>query len=95
MAEENAAEPVVQTEEKIDNTNRVPISPYDKMETTFAIIKPDARSKAPEIIMKAQEAGFTVAHSRVLTMTTREAREFYGEHHGKNFFDKLIEFMTR
>jgi len=71
-----------------------PIAPADGVETTFAIIKPDARPKAPEIICKLQEAGFTVAHSRVLTMTAQQARQFYAEHHGKNFFDKLISFMT-
>jgi len=63
-------------------------------ETTFAIVKPDARGKAPEIIVKATEAGFKVVHSKVLTMTTKQARSFYAEHHGKNFFDGLVEFMT-
>jgi len=33
--------------------------------------QPDARAKAPEIILKAQEAGFTVLHSKVITMTVR------------------------
>ena len=56
--------------------------------------QPDARDKAPEIILKAQEAGFTVAHSKVLTMSEAQASAFYGEHHGKNFFGKLVEFMT-
>ena len=66
----------------------------DQIETTFAIVKPDARQDAPSIIKAAEEAGFVVAHSRVLTMTPQMAREFYSEHYGKNFFGTLVEFMT-
>jgi adenylate kinase len=66
----------------------------DQIETTFAIVKPDARKDAPSIIKAAEEAGFVVAHSKVLTMTPRMAREFYSEHFGKNFFGSLVDFMT-
>ena len=47
------------------------------------------------MIVKIQEAGFTVAHTKVLHMTPEQARQFYAEHHGKNFFNKLIDFMSR
>jgi nucleoside diphosphate kinase len=64
------------------------------VDVTFAIIKPDAREKAPEVVKAIEAAGFKVAHSRVLTMTAAQAREFYAEHHGRNFFQGLIDFMT-
>ena len=35
----------------------------------------------------------------LLTLDTlvqsEQAHTFYGEHHGKNFYDKLVDFMTR
>eukprot|EP00730_Choanoeca_flexa_P001169 TRINITY_DN10512_c0_g2_i1.p1 TRINITY_DN10512_c0_g2~~TRINITY_DN10512_c0_g2_i1.p1 ORF type:complete len:705 (+),score=220.39 TRINITY_DN10512_c0_g2_i1:31-2115(+) len=63
---------------------------------TFAIIKPDAvaANNADAIFAKLAEAGFKVAAQDDRTLTEEEAKQFYAEHEGKEFFPNLVEFMT-
>jgi len=61
---------------------------------TFAMIKPDAYKKIGEIIRAIEEDGFTISNLKMTRMTKADAHEFYKEHKGKSFFEKLVNFMT-
>ena len=66
-------------------------------ERTYGMIKPDAVSagKADEIIALAENAGFKVIGKQEFSFTPEKAQDFYAEHVGKDFFENLIQFMTR
>ncbi len=63
---------------------------------TLAIIKPDAvESQAVGFILQMAEfAGFKIRNMRWLTLSERAAENFYAEHKGKPFFEKLVKFMA-
>lgn len=65
-------------------------------QTTFAIVKPDAvrNGKAAEIIAVIEQNGFTVVAKQEVQLTKEQAEHFYAEHEGKEFFPRLVEFMT-
>ncbi|KAG2451865.1 hypothetical protein HYH02_003641 [Chlamydomonas schloesseri] len=67
-----------------------------ELEKTFALIKPDAvrAGKAQEIMQLIELNGFTIIAKQKLQLTRARAEEFYGEHKGKEFFPKLVNFMT-
>ena len=48
----------------------------DKIETTFAFIKPDAFSNAPSILAIAEANGFTVLASTSLTLSKEQVEQF-------------------
>lgn len=66
------------------------------METTFAIIKPDAfkAGNAGKIIARIYEEGFTIVGLKKLYMSKVEAEGFYYVHKEKPFFDELTVFMS-
>jgi nucleoside-diphosphate kinase len=66
------------------------------METTFAIIKPDAVEKklAGQILARIEAAGFTVRAMRLQHLSKREAEGFYAVHKERPFFGELTEFMS-
>ena len=49
-----------------------------KASMTFAMIKPDAISRADEVVAYAESSGFTIIASQVLTLTPEQVRGFYG-----------------
>ena len=63
----------------------------------FAFIKPDAvaNGNADEILTRIDREGFEILAQKQLTLTQAQAREFYAEHAGRDFFQPLIEFVTR
>lgn len=63
---------------------------------TLAIIKPDAvENQAIGFIMQMAEfAGLKVKNVRWIHMSDIAARNFYSEHKGKPFYDKLVKFMA-
>lgn len=67
------------------------------VELTFAIIKPDAMQKgyAERIKNLIIADGFHIVQQRVLQLSKENAMEFYAEHDGKPFFEKLTNFMSR
>eukprot|EP00892_Ulva_mutabilis_P008667 jgi/Ulvmu1/6172/UM028_0028.1 len=67
-----------------------------KIQRTLAMIKPDAvaAGHAQAIMDKIEAAGFKIVRRRYYTLYPAQAGEFYAEHKGKPFFDKLVEFMT-
>ena len=66
------------------------------METTFAIIKPDAveRGLAGKILARIEEAGFSVRAMRRHHLTKKEAEGFYAVHRERPFFGGLTDFMS-
>jgi nucleoside-diphosphate kinase len=66
------------------------------METTFAIIKPDAVEKklAGQILARIEAAGFTVRAMRLQHLSKREAEGFYAVHRERPFFGELTDFMS-
>ncbi|GFR52672.1 hypothetical protein Agub_g15296, partial [Astrephomene gubernaculifera] len=67
-----------------------------ELEKTLALIKPDAvrAGKASEIMQLIELNGFTIIAKQKMQLTRARAEEFYGEHKGKEFFPKLVNFMT-
>jgi nucleoside-diphosphate kinase len=66
------------------------------METTLAIIKPDAVAKrvAGKILQRIEEAGFQIRAMRLVRLTRPEAEGFYAVHHERPFFAGLTAFMS-
>ncbi|SDN87147.1 nucleoside diphosphate kinase [Paenibacillus sp. yr247] len=66
------------------------------MEKTFLMVKPDGvqRGLVGEIVKRFEQKGFQLIGSK-LTMVSREQAEFhYEEHKGKDFYEKLVTFIT-
>jgi nucleoside-diphosphate kinase len=66
------------------------------MERTFAIIKPDAfeRRLAGRILVRIEDAGFTIRGMRMHHLTKKEAEGFYAVHRERPFFGGLTDFMS-
>jgi nucleoside-diphosphate kinase len=66
------------------------------METTFAIIKPDAvaAGSTGKIIQRIEEAGFQIRAMRLRTLSQRDAEGFYAVHRERPFFASLTKFMS-
>lgn len=63
---------------------------------TFSMIKPDAiaHKYMGEILTDIIKAGFTIRAVKMTHLSTREAKRFYAEHEGKEFFDRLTRFIS-
>lgn len=48
-----------------------------------------------EIIDRIHESGFRIAAQKETNLTRELAEEFYAEHKGKEYYDDLVEHMTR
>ena len=66
------------------------------METTFAIIKPDAFKSgvSGKIIQRIEEAGFQIRAMRLRRLSKKEAEGFYAVHKDRPFFSSLTTFMS-
>ena len=66
------------------------------METTLAIVKPDAYRKgyAGKIIDRIIEEGFAVKQMKQILMTKEKAEGFYEVHKERPFFGELVDFMS-
>lgn len=67
-----------------------------QVEKTLALIKPDAvkNGDTDNILQAIEKAGFTVVTKYRVQLTAGRAAEFYAEHTGKPFFEKLCGFMS-
>ena len=63
---------------------------------TFAIIKPNVveKNKVGSVIEMIEREGFKIINLKMTHLSKDEAGEFYGIHKGKEFYDRLVEFMT-
>lgn len=66
------------------------------MQKTFAMIKPDAVSAGyhHNILQELELAGFAIVSKARVQLTRARAAEFYAEHKGKHFYEKLVDFMS-
>ncbi|XP_072117582.1 thioredoxin domain-containing protein 6-like isoform X3 [Mobula birostris] len=68
---------------------------FFQVEHTLAVIKPDAMENHKDmIVQKIEEGGFIISQMEEKVFSRELAEEFYKEHKGKPFFDKLIDYMT-
>jgi nucleoside-diphosphate kinase len=65
-------------------------------ERTLAIIKPDAveAGHVGDIIKIFEENRFKIVAARLVTLSKKEAEDFYAVHRGKGFFESLTNFMS-
>jgi nucleoside-diphosphate kinase len=66
------------------------------MQTTFAIIKPDAvkAGHTGKIIQRIEEAGFRIRAMQLRSLSRRDAEGFYAVHRERPFFASLTTFMS-
>ncbi len=66
------------------------------LQTTFAIIKPDAVAdgNTGKIIAAIEENGFRIAAMKKIHLSQAQAGGFYAVHKERPFFGELVEFMT-
>ena len=66
------------------------------MQTTFAIIKPDAvkAGHVGKIIQRIEEAGFRIRAMQLRSLSERDAEGFYAVHRERPFFASLTAFMS-
>ncbi len=67
------------------------------IERTLILCKPDAVSRGliGEIVSRIERRGYIISAMRLMQLDGERAREHYGEHKGKGFFDDLVSFITR
>lgn len=63
-------------------------------EKSLAMVKPDAIDAIGFIIDTIYQNDFIICNMKMVSLSRREAEEFYGEHVGKPFFEGLISFIT-
>jgi nucleoside-diphosphate kinase len=65
-------------------------------ERTLILCKPDAVSRGlvGEIVTRFERRGYIVSAMKLMQLDGDRAREHYGEHKGKPFFDGLVSFIT-
>jgi len=63
---------------------------------TLAIIKPDAVSRGliGHVITKMELEGLKIVDMKLIRMTKEQAKEFYGVHKNKPFFEGQTDFMA-
>ena len=66
------------------------------METTLAIIKPDAYKdgNSGKIIDRIISEGFTIKEMKQVHMSKQDAEGFYEVHRDRPFYDELTEFIS-
>ena len=62
---------------------------------TFIAVKPDGvkRGLVGEIIKRFENRGFKLIGLKMLDVTPEMAEKHYGEHKGKPFYERLIEYI--
>ena len=73
-----------------------PLESTKAPQRTLALIKPDAygAGKKQEILDLIKSDGFTIVKETELRMTFDQAKDFYQEHLGKPFYEKLTSWMS-
>jgi nucleoside-diphosphate kinase len=66
------------------------------MQRTLIIFKPDCvhRRLTGSILARFEAKGLRIAALKMIRVKRALAEKHYGEHHGKPFFEGLIEFIT-
>jgi nucleoside-diphosphate kinase len=66
------------------------------MEQTLFLIKPDAieRNLIGKIISRIEETPLKILDMKMVMFTKEMTEKFYGEHKGKEFYNRLINYMA-
>lgn len=67
------------------------------LQYTFAMLKPDVANNSitrEAILSIIEQNGFKIVRIKKTRMTLQLAQDFYSEHKGKFFFNRLITFMS-
>lgn len=66
------------------------------IERTLILCKPDAVSRGlvGEIVGRIERRGYVITALRLMQLDGDRAREHYGEHRSKPFFNDLVSFIT-
>ena len=66
------------------------------MDRTLILVKPDAfaRNLTGEIIARFERKGLRLVALQQLQLDEATAKQHYGEHEGKPFFEELVSFIT-
>ena len=66
------------------------------IERTLSMIKPDAVKDGHigDVVHRFEAEGLTIAALKMMHLSREKAESFYEEHRGKDFFERLICFMT-
>lgn len=65
-----------------------------KMQHTYAMIKPGFYHRMGEALDRIYQSGMFVANLRLGYVSKQTASEFYAEHVGKPFYDTLVQYIT-
>ena len=65
-------------------------------EMTLSIIKPDsvADHRIGAIISRFEKEGLNIVAMKQVHLTQKQVEQFYAEHQGKPFYEKLTEYMS-
>ena len=63
---------------------------------TFFMVKPDGvkRNIIGQVIDRVEQEGFKISKMKMMTISNELAKEHYGEHKDKPFFQDLVSFIT-
>jgi nucleoside-diphosphate kinase len=63
---------------------------------TFVMVKPDAvaRGAVGQIVSRFESMGFVIVRMEMKRLSVDEAERFYEPHRGKEFYGKLVDFIT-
>ena len=66
------------------------------MERTFTALKPDAvkRGLMGKIIERIEDKGYKIIGMKLVNVSLDLAKKHYKEHEGKDFYNRLIEYIT-
>ena len=66
------------------------------MEQTLFLIKPDAidRKLIGKIITRIEETSLRILEMKMVLLTRQKTEQFYAEHKGKEFYNRLINYMA-
>lgn len=66
------------------------------MERTFLMIKPDGvqRGLIGELVARFEKKGLKLVAAKFMSISEDLAERHYGEHKGKVFYEKLVQFIT-
>ncbi|WP_239614159.1 nucleoside-diphosphate kinase [Cohnella mopanensis] len=66
------------------------------MERTFLMIKPDGvqRGLIGEIVSRFERKGLKLIGAKLMSVSLERAQQHYAEHKGKDFYDRLLDFIT-
>ncbi|MCR8634466.1 MULTISPECIES: nucleoside-diphosphate kinase [Paenibacillus] len=66
------------------------------MELTFLMVKPDGvqRGLIGDIVKRFEQKGFQLVGAKLVQISRKQAELHYQEHLGKDFFERLVTFIT-